>query len=114
SAGSTKNIPILASVGAITLFASLCIGQLIRIPIGGQGGGLLASDVALIFCMLSVAIAVLFGAIALSSAIRSFKIYCLLILPFFVYSLVLLLMREPSLGIHSFFIAFLYWARLFA
>ena len=126
----TEHIPIIASIGALSailflallmrprwalgaIFLSVAAGQLIRIPLMGQGGGILVSDIALAMCIISTVTSVLFGRISTYSALRAFKMYCAFLLPFFVFSLAILLFHERSLGLQSFGIAFLYWARLF-
>src|SRR3989338_5847137 len=70
------------------LFFSLLTGQLVRLPLPGQGGGLLPSDLA---------VAIL-----------------LLITPFIIWSLFSLILHAPNLGLSNVLVAFSYWLRLSA
>jgi len=87
------------------LFLSLIAGQLIRLPLPGQGGGLLLSDLA--------SAAVVFGAFPLlisgSPVVRRLL---LVVLPFILWSLLTLVVQFPSLGASNTLIAASYWVRL--
>ncbi|MEK7557292.1 MAG: O-antigen ligase family protein, partial [Patescibacteria group bacterium] len=105
-----------------TLILSLIAGQLFRVPLPGQGGGLLVSDVATVLVLGAALLQRLFsqGArkqYAVHSIQRSKKspllltAYCLLS-TFILWSLFILLPRVPDLGLQNFLVAFLYWLRL--
>ncbi|OGY36736.1 MAG: hypothetical protein A3E36_04150 [Candidatus Andersenbacteria bacterium RIFCSPHIGHO2_12_FULL_45_11b] len=100
------------ALGAV--FLSIIAGQIIRIPITGQGGGILASDIAAGILILTTVLRVLFGAVSLHAIMRPVQVYSAYILPFFVFSLGALAIHGLLLGAGAFSVALLYLIRLFA
>ncbi len=91
------------------VFVSLMAGQLIRIPLPGQGGGLLLSDITVVLFELAIGWQLVTAQIRASILARRI-IY--IILPFTVVSLAALLLQVSSLGTSASLIAFSYWLRL--
>lgn len=89
------------------LLASLVIGQLVRIPLPGQGGGLLVSDMAVVLVLLTAGIQWLKKPNRIGHWDLGFGIFIL-------WSLFTLVIHWSGLGAHNFSIAFLYWLRLTA
>jgi len=108
------------------LLFSLIIGQSLRLPLPGQGGGILTSDVAVILVIISALLQ------ALLDKNRSLKhnlqstnskekkhkhpgYLCFLLcafLLFVLWSLLTLVIHAPELGLPNTAIAFAYWVRL--
>ena len=92
------------------LFLSLIAGQLIRLPLPGQGGGLLLSDPAAVIVILSA----LFR--HFSTRFSSLTVIARQLLitttPFIIWSLFTLVVRFPNLGLSNTLIAASYWLRL--
>lgn len=84
------------------LFFSLVVGQVVRIPLPGQGGGLLLSDIAVGLVLVAVA------------ARYSFLTnrYALLATPFVIWSLFTIVIHIPDLGLPATLVAGSYWLRL--
>ena len=85
------------------LFLSLIIGQLFRLPLPGQGGGLLLSDIAVVLVLL----AAIFPRLG-----RGVGWFLLILTPFIFWSLFTLVIHLPSLPLHQFAIGLSYWLRL--
>lgn len=126
------------------LLFTLAAGQLLRLPLPGQGGGLLPSDPAVVVVLLIVIIQKIFIHSAnqkKSPNLRPLHLWSArhvsrqdittkqpinqpqsphiplllwLILPFIAWSLFTLLLQLPHLGLSNTFIAFSYWLRLAA
>ncbi|MDP3997223.1 MAG: O-antigen ligase family protein [bacterium] len=95
------------------LCLSLVAGQAIRLPLPGQGGGLLLSDLATVM--------VIFAAVGYALTcprqnayylLHTTYYYLLLFSPFLLWSLWTLLINAPQLGVINTFIAAAYWVRL--
>jgi O-antigen ligase len=105
--------PIFTTGGLIPRLAiffllfSLIIGQSLRFPLPGQGGGLLVSDLAVVFTLLTALFFVLFRH---KSPITSY--WLLVTSPFFIWSLFSLLINASNLDLASLSVAFAYWLRL--
>lgn len=117
-----KNFLLKAVI--ILLLASLVAGQLVRLPLPGQGGGLLVSDVATVLVLCA----------ALLQGLKKHKFqntehkqstttktqnnslgFVICVLCFFIlWSLFTLILHFSSLGSHNFVVALLYWLRLTA
>ena len=111
----TKNIPTRASIGIlISICGTVIVGQIGRIALSNQGGGLLISDIVLVVSLAYGVIAMLLGIIPLHGVFRALKGYAYTTSPFFLWVLAVLAYREHMLGVHSFFIALLYALRLLA
>ncbi len=111
----TKNIPARASIGVlISICGAVIAGQVGRIPLANQGGGLLISDSILTGTLIYGVVALLFGIIPVSRASKVLKEYAYAIVPFFLWVFAVLAYREHMLGVHSFLIALLYALRLLA
>lgn len=95
----------------VFLVVSVGVGQLVRIPLPGQGGGLLLSDIAVIALELSVVVQYLLGHVVWPLPRAQRAIICNLFL-FLAWSLSVLLLRAPFLGVLPSAIAALYWFRL--
>lgn len=110
-----NNISTISSVGILSVLCiAICVGQLARVPLAQQGGGLLVSDIALGAVLLYGASAALLGLIPLNKAIHALGLYAYTVFPFFLWASSMLIAHEYALGAHSFFIALLYVVRLFA
>jgi len=108
------------------LFFSLLSGQLLRLPLPGQGGGLLPSDLAVVIILIIVVIQSLFSRSAYPSlpgqpvqknnhwAAPSSETLLWLIVPFIAWSLFTLLLQMPRLGVSNTTLALAYWLRLSA
>jgi hypothetical protein len=98
------------------LFISLLFGQLVRLPLPGQGGGLLASDVALILVIMAAFFSLFRQQPEKGHQLQFIGYKILLVLsPFLVWSLFSLIINSPDhLDLHSFLIASAYWVRLAA
>ncbi|MEX1997372.1 MAG: O-antigen ligase family protein [Candidatus Andersenbacteria bacterium] len=102
------------------LMGSLVAGQLVRLPLPGQGGGLLVSDVAVVLVLASALLLrwlrprklPLHGNQAVSPSHSLPLISYLLFLPFLAWSLWTLIIHAPDLGSSATLIAGAYWVRL--
>ena len=90
------------------------MGQVWRIPLSNQGGGLLISDIVLVASLAYGVITILFGVIPLQGTLKALRVYAYTVLPFFLWVFAVLAYREHMLGVHSFLIALLYALRLLA
>lgn len=92
------------------LFLSLLVGQLIRLPLPGQGGGLLLSDLAVVIILLSVCLQLL------SSHRKKIPLVILKLIitttPFILWALFTLVIKTSALGANNTIIAASYWLRL--
>lgn len=121
-----EHIPISTAAGTLVLagivgavlwpwaavsgvYASLVAGQLIRLPILGQGGGLLLSDVAVGIYLAYVFVALLRGRIAFT---EGFSIALYSIAPFIVWTGTLLVAYAGVYEKKELVIMALYWVRL--
>lgn len=109
---SQNVVPIIATIGAIALYSSIVMGQLLRIPIFGQSGGLLLSDIAVPLFLGCAGLLIMMRAVDTRAIYRAGWMYLTLIGPFFVYSIGILLIHSQSLGGRELAIALLYWLRL--
>jgi O-antigen ligase len=92
------------------LIGSLVVGQLVRIPLPGQGGGLLVSDAATVGLLLSGGIVYLRHP---KSLLHPWvKITLLAITPFLLWSLMATLIHVPLYTAAQNSIIFFYWLRL--
>lgn len=91
----------------LLLFGSLIVGQAVRFPLPGQGGGLLASDLATMFVLLTAYLYWIRRPQRLSQLF-------LIIGMFIIWSLFTLVIHISDLGRSNFLIAALYWVRLSA
>lgn len=126
------------------LLFTLAAGQLLRLPLPGQGGGLLPSDPAVVVILLIVFVQIIFihsadqknppnlhplhpeparhlsrQDIATKQPISQPEfphiiLLLWLLLPFIAWSLFILLLQLPRLGLSNTLIAFSYWLRLTA
>ncbi|MCE9643227.1 MAG: O-antigen ligase family protein [Candidatus Andersenbacteria bacterium] len=111
----TKNIPTRAPIGIlISICGAVIVGQIGRIPLNNQGGGLLISDIVLVASLACGVITMLLGIIPLQGALKAPRVYVYTSLPFFLWVFAVLVYREYMLGVHSFLIALLYALRLLA
>lgn len=93
---------MIALVVIVALIFSLMTGQLLRVPILGQSGGLLVSDLAVMLTLIA-AYARPISPVALR--------YVLLCTPFILWSLLTLILAGWRLELSEVFIAGAYWAR---
>lgn len=128
---SSYALPLSVAGGTLTLFSiawfvrlprlalsflllSLVTGQLIRLPLPGQGGGLLPSDLAVVVILIIAGIRIIFKKPIKTKTPSVARFIFLLIIPFISWSLFTLFLRASSLGISHTAIAFSYWLRLSA
>lgn len=97
-----------ASFSFILLVGSVVIGQIVRFPLPGQGGGLLLSDVAVIAVLVSAALRLLHNPRLPTVA----KQWVLLLLPFIAWSLASNLLNSPAYSREELLIMYAYWLRL--
>lgn len=110
-----NRISTISSIGIVSILCgTICVGQLARVPLAQQGGGLLVSDIGVGIVLLYGAIAAFLGAVPIGKLIRALRIYCYTVAPFFMWAFSVLVAHEYALGVHSFFIASLYLIRLCA
>lgn len=126
ASNSTAIVPLIASLGAIGALATawwsayapralgwlfacaLIAGQVVRLPLPGQGGGLLISDG---IAMLTVILALIY--VALRGVQNTFVVrLTLLTLPFIIWSLWTLLASPLHLDGGQVVVALSYWVRL--
>lgn len=91
------------------VYASLVFGQLIRLPVLGQGGGLLLSDIAVGIYLTYVFVALLRGRIAIT---RKSSIALYAIAPFIIWTSALLVAYWGVYEKKEVIIMALYWVRL--
>ncbi|PIT98423.1 MAG: hypothetical protein COT71_00840 [Candidatus Andersenbacteria bacterium CG10_big_fil_rev_8_21_14_0_10_54_11] len=110
SLGSRTASRLLAAAALVGVSFSLVSGQVVRLPLPGQGGGLLPSDGAV------VVLAVAAGAVAWQTRrlVMSAVHYTLLWTPFAAVSAGLVIVFAPTLPPGAGAIAAAYWVRLFA
>ncbi|MFH1353867.1 MAG: O-antigen ligase family protein [bacterium] len=101
----------IGSLLVSVLLASLVIGQVLRFPLPGQGGGLLISDLAVVIILISALISLIFNTKKLP--VTSYQLL-VTITPFILWSLFTLIIRVPELGLPNSAVAFAYWSRLAA
>lgn len=109
---SKKDIPLIPAFGAIVLGISLLVGQLFRIPLPGQGGGILISDGAVLLFLFAVGCSVLLGFIPINSTYKPLKVFGVLIIPFTLYAWARLIAHRYGLNQQHFLIALSYLLRL--
>lgn len=97
-------------VALVALLASLIAGQLVRLSLPGQGGGLLFSDgaILLLFC---AALGVMLQRKMVPTIAQHIA---LLTAPFLVWSITTLIINTPTFGIEAAAVAAAYWIRLAA
>ncbi len=117
---------LLPRLAVAFLLATLVIGQLVRFPLPGQGGGLLLSDLAVVLVLLAAVFRVARqpttysphsssgGAGNLTTHNYSLLVtrYSLLFTPFILWSLFTLLINTQSLSGGQLLVSFVYWLRL--
>lgn len=106
-----------AAIGG--LLGTLLLGQLIRIPLPGQAGGLLVSDIAVVLVLIAA-----FGTLLRCGrqelriqsedlSIRAFASCSLMLISLFLaWSLFTLIIHMPALGSAASGVSFAYWVRL--
>lgn len=105
-------------IGLIFLGLSVVLGQAIRFPLPGQGGGLLVSDVAVVLVLLSSLVQFYSRRQSSQSQILNYQLpitsYRLLLLfsPFIVWSIGSLVISSVPLSGSDFLVAGAYWVRL--
>lgn len=103
---------VLADAALWFLGLSLIVGQLLRLPLWGQSGGLLVSDIAVVATLASAYVKYLSRSAAPASANRLLTThYSLLTTPFIIWSLLTLAAAASSLAPRELTIAFSYWLR---
>lgn len=107
---SEKVVSIVVCVLLGLTFLSLVMGQAVRFALPGQGGGLIASDIACsLFVIIGSGLVLLRGTqVGLRSSLRGF----LIVAPFLIWGLSVLIGRSDSIGLVNVGVALLYWARL--
>lgn len=103
-------VPIVSKLSLGFLFVSVLVGQLLRLRIAGQGGGLLLSDIASSLFVLLISLFWLFGAIQRKEQSTILSLF--IVAPFLIWGVCVLIARSGSLSYSSVGIAFLYWIRL--
>lgn len=96
-------------IAIYALLGSLAIGQIGRLVIAGQGGGLLVSDIAVV---LTIGVATI---IFLENGWREYQLsrsFLLTILPFLAWSFFTLVIHIPKFGVSAAAVAGAYWLRL--
>ena len=130
---SLAGLSIRAKRVAITLLlAAIVVGQIIRFPLPGQGGGLLFSDVAVVLVLLTALGHALFSRTKTAPATSNDQLpstparrrdpaqgggsyqLLLLIAPFIIWSLLSLVIKMPEHTVGETIIAAAYWIRLTA
>lgn len=124
-------VPIITTLGALVvwwaaatprlalaaLFGSLIVGQIIRIPLPGQGGGVLVSDIAVLLVLIAAAAQFCLQR-KLHQISNNYQLpitnYSLLVTLFLVWSLFTLVVHMPTLGFEASIISLAYWLRLAA
>ena len=97
-------------IALYTLVASLVLGQVIRLPLPGQGGGLLLSDFAVVL-VLAVSVSRMKKVTSLPMYIKSYVVWSM---AFLSWSLISLVVHAPYLELTGYdtAIALSYWLRL--
>lgn len=99
----------------LLLVGSLVVGQLGRLPLPGQGGGLLLSDLAVVLVLLAAVMRKLYKHPKLSKLIKRpvWKVwYVWSVWMFIIWSAFTLVIHLPGLGLPAGLIAGAYWLRL--
>lgn len=126
-----SNLPLAAAAGAVAVFfvvwairwpwlsiwflaLSVALGQLVRIPLPGQGGGLLVSDIAMMTVLAAVGAHIIFSRGFRKRIVGTDVWLVAAFLPFFVWSLWLLVINSSWLGRGPFVVSLFYWLRLSA
>lgn len=99
----------LPKLAIVLLGIAVVAGQLVRLPLPGQGGGVLISDIAVLL-VFGAAVGVMIGG---SRSRTAYQITTRLT-PFLLWSLFTLAINAPSLAIPDLAVAFAYWVRLSA
>lgn len=107
---SAKVVPIIIRALVCLVLVSLLAGQVLRVSLPGQGGGVIISDVFSVLFVIGVGALMLLGGISgrRALAIRS----VLVVVPFLLWGLFVLFVRSGALGQDNLSIALLYWIRL--
>ena len=97
-------------IALYTLVASMVLGQVIRLPLPGQGGGLLLSDFAVVL-VLAVSVSRMKKVTSLPMYIKSYVVWSM---AFLSWSLISLVVHAPYLELTGYdtAIALSYWLRL--
>ncbi len=101
----------LPRLAIIFLMFSLVSGQILRLPLPGQGGGLLLSDLATIIVLMAALLQTHHRRLPVTSYQLPVTV-TITITPFILWSLFTLLIRLPDLGLINSAIAASYWIRL--
>lgn len=96
----------------LLLVGSLVMGQLGRLPLPGQGGGLLLSDLAVVLVLITALAQKLFPPTRRTRRTGGQTSIFNLFTPFILWSLFTLLIHLPELGLSAGLIAGAYWLRL--
>jgi O-antigen ligase len=103
-------ITVIPTLAVAFLYSAISLGQLGRLPLPGQGGGVLVSDVAAVCLIISTLFLRRFSRpLPLPILV---KILILLSGPFIVWSFWTLLIHSPVLSSGEFLVAAAYWLRL--
>lgn len=102
----------LACFSLLLLLGSVAVGQLWRLPLFGQGGGLLLSDLAVVFVLLVACLYGFFKLIHKKPFPRHFFRLLLIITPFVLWALFGLVIASHNLARSEIFISFAYYVRL--
>jgi len=100
---------LLPRLAILLLVVSLVIGQAVRLPLPGQGGGLLLTDLAAVLVL--AAAAVRYRKLPADRRQAIFKL-ALLFSPFIIWSLFSLVINVAEAPAGQAAVAFLYWVRL--
>ncbi len=94
------------------LMVSLIIGQLVRIPLPGQGGGFLVSDIATVVVLITASAIVIRNRGKVGKNKKFLNIFVACAVLFIIWSLFTLLLRVQDIGVGGSLIAASYWVRL--
>jgi O-antigen ligase len=105
---------MIAALGVWLLAISLVLGQLVRFPLPGQSGGVLVSDIAVVFMLLvagsKYGVRQFGGQVSRNKRIPS-TFYVILTTPFILWSLFTLVIHIGDYSTSELAIAFSYWLR---
>lgn len=107
-----KDVPAVARLAIAGIWASLVLGQTVRLPLEGQGGGILLSDIAVAVFLLVAGMLVVVGRTDIARPKHG--VAWLAVAPFLLWGLSVALARYGTLGTEEITITLLYWLRLAA
>ncbi len=105
-----ENIPRVARVVLWGVWASLIVGQLVRFPLPGQGGGILVSDIATLVALFTMLCLASVGRMKFTG--RKILLACFAGVPFLLWGFIVLIAQSGSLGFGEVAVALSYWVRL--